>query len=970
MMMKKKPLAILIGQVFGLVALATAAGVAQAQQAAPERITVTGSRIPQPSLESSSPVTIIGADSIKMDGVTTIENMLNNLPQVFADQGGNLANGATGTATVNLRNLGADRTLVLINGRRLPAGSPIAGGHAADLNQIPTQLVKQVEVLTGGAGAVYGSDAVAGVVNFIMNDRFEGVQVDINHSFYNHEQDNALVQAATRARNFPVPGDVDSDGKNKDISLILGSNFAGGKGNATVFFSYKKQNEVTEAARDFSACALSTSSTGYSCAGSSTTNPARFWTQGGAGPSYTMNSDGTVRGWKGAPDQFNYAPYNHFLRPDERYGFNAFAHYDIADKTRVYAEFGFHDDRTVAQVAPSGLFGLQTTVNYDNPLLSDSWRTTLGLLKPGDSINDLIILRRNVEGGPRQDDIRNTSYRGVIGLKGEVANNWNYDAYMSYGKVLFQETYLNDFSRTKSARAMNVVKDPATGLPVCQSVLDGSDPSCVPYDIWRIGGVTPAATSYLQTPLLQKGFTSQSIFSGTLSSDLGKYGIKIPLAKNGVGLAFGAEYRKESMELVTDSGYSSFDGFGQGGPVIGLVGQYIVKEYFFETKVPLIEGREFAHSLAMNLSYRNSDYDTGFKTDSYGLGLDWAPIKEAKLRGSYQRAVRAANLQEMFTAQGNNLFSMDDEACSGATPKASLAECQRTGVTAAQYGNIAASPAGQYNTVQGGNAALKPEKADSYTLGLVLTPMRNMSATLDFWSIKVEGEIGTAPPEVILEQCLATGDAKYCGLIHRDTAGSLWLLPSAGVTSTNLNLGTTKTTGFDIALNYMHRIDAYGKLGFDFVGTKLNKFESEPLPGLGKYDCAGLFGSTCGTPAPEWRHKLRLTWFTPWDAEIAVTWRHLDAVKMDVTSSNPKLSDPTYDAIDTKMKKQEYIDVSGSWAVTKHITLRGGINNLFDETPTVISSSIAGPAYGNGNTYPQVYDTLGRFVFLNATAKF
>ena len=274
MKLKMKPLSFAVVQALSI-AFGASALTANAQTAAPatdkiEKIEVTGSRIPSANLEGTSPVTVVDAATIKTDGVRSVENLLNNLPQVFADQGANVSNGASGTATVNLRNLGANRTLVLVNGHRLPAGSP--GTVAADLNQIPAGLIKRVEILTGGASAVYGSDAIAGVVNFIMNDKFEGVQLQVNQSFYNHRQQNAagvadLIagRAATNPANFQVPGNKDSDGQIFDANMLLGSNFANGKGNATVFFGYKKEQALLQRDRDFSACGVTSTATGFVC---------------------------------------------------------------------------------------------------------------------------------------------------------------------------------------------------------------------------------------------------------------------------------------------------------------------------------------------------------------------------------------------------------------------------------------------------------------------------------------------------------------------------------------------------------------------------------------------------------------------------------------------------------------------------------------------------------------------------------
>ncbi len=727
-----------------------AAPLAFAQQPTTvQKLEITGTRIPPPNLEGSSPVNLISADDIKFEGVRNVENLLNNLPQVFADQGGNISNGASGTATVNLRNFGSDRTLVLVNGRRLPAGSP--GLYATDLNAIPAGMIKRVEVLTGGASAVYGSDAVAGVVNFIMNDNFQGVQGEINYSFYNHQQDNPQgVASIIEGRSltnpaFKVPGDKSRDGEESEYNLTLGSNFADGRGNATVYLGYKKTRALLQSERDYSSCALGTGATAFTCGGSSTSFPGRFINLGGGADRTVADSSGGVRNWT-TNDLYNYGPLNYFQRPSERYTASAFAHYDINPSARVYTELSLHDDQTVAQIAPSGLFGLVATIPFENPLLSSAWRSAMGLTGPGTTA-DMFILRRNVEGGGRQDTLGHSSYRGVMGMKGEVAKHWNYDVFLQYGRVNYSEAYLNDFSQVRAGRAMDVVMDPATGNAVCRSALDGTDPACVPYNIWRLGGVTPEALAYLQTPGLQKGYTSQAVQGASISGDLGNYGVKMPMAKSGVGVAFGAERRVEKLELLTDTAFSSGDLFGQGGPTIGLAGQYTVKDIFAETRVPLVEGQAFMDLLSINGSVRRSDYSTDKTSTSYGLGIDWAPVKHVRLRGSYQKAVRAANVIELFRAQGIALYDNDFDPCAGATPVATLAQCARTGVTAAQYGTIIDSTAGQYNYLQGGNPDLKPETGKTSTLGLVLTPMRDLNVTLDFFQHEGRGRHQPAPAD-------------------------------------------------------------------------------------------------------------------------------------------------------------------------------------------------------------------------------
>jgi outer membrane receptor protein involved in Fe transport len=512
---------------------------------------------------------------------------------------------------------------------------------------------------------------------------------------------------------------------------------------------------------------------------------------------------------------------------------------------------------------------------------------------------------------------------------------------------------------------------------VCASFLNGTDPNCVPYDIWRLGGVTGAALQYLQIPLLANGSTQQQVQGGTLSADLGNYGIKTPWAKDGVGFVFGLERRKEKLVLETDTNFSSGDGAGQGGATIGRSGKVTVNEWFTEARVPIIEGRPWADLLSVNGAYRHSNYNTGVKTKTYALGAEWAPIRQYRFRGSYQRAVRAANINELFLAQGNNLFDQTGDPCGPAalaaanTPAllaALQAACARTGLAAAQIGNpLLDSPAGQFNFLQGGNPQLRPEEADTYTAGVVFNPIRNLTGSLDWWSISIDGAIGNAPPTTILQQCF--NNNQFCNLVQRDAFGTLWLLPAGRVVALNDNLGGYKTTGVDLALNYLQRIGRFGSLNFNYNGSWLDKWEFEPIKGLGKFDCAGFVGPQCGFPLPKYRHKARVTWTTPWNVDLAATWRHIGKVQNETLSGDPDLSGATLNT-DRELASRDYLDLAFSWVIDKSLTVRGGVNNVFDKDPPIISSVFAGPAiFGNGNTFPGTYDTLGRTIFIGLTAK-
>lgn len=956
-------------------ALALMALQAQAQTApGSERIEVTGSRIPlQQNVESTSPVAIISAEDIRLEGQRNTESLLNNMPQVFAQYGSSISNGATGTATVNLRGLGASRTLVLVNGRRLPAGSPLF--YPADLNSIPAPLINRVEILTGGASAIYGSDAISGVVNFILKQNFEGVQAEVNYSGYQHSQSNPngvanLVagRAATNPAQFNVPGDKSSLGESTDASILIGGNFGGGKGNATVFWGYKHDKPIVQADYDYSSCSLN-GGAAFVCGGSSTGFPGRFIPLGGPNNNrqFTVaDAAGNPRAFVAATDQFNFAPYNYYQRPSDRYTAHATAHYEVSPMLRPYIDFGFHDDHTVAQIAPSGIFGVIYTFRGDNPLLTPAFRTALGLAtNTAASSRDVIVQRRNIEGGGRQADLRHTSFRTSGGVKGEI-KGWDYDIYAQTAQVIYQQIYRNEFSVSRAGRALDVVTDPATGAAVCRSALSGEDPTCVPYNPFRLGGVTAAALNYVQTPGLQKGFTSQTVQGAQLTGDLGNYGMKLPGARNGIGIAGGIERRVEKLQLEVDSAFDSGDLAGQGGPTHGVNGKYTVKEAFVEARVPIIEGRGI-DLLSLNASYRYSDYSTGQTTDSFGVGVEFAPIKMVKMRGSYQEAVRAANIIELFTPQGLGLFGMDNDPCAGPNPTATLAACQRTGVTAAQYRNILDNPAGQYNSIGGGNPNLRPEQAKTYTLGLVLQPRKNLTATIDYFNIKVEDVISNIAPDFIVGQCLSS--SRFCDLIRRDSLGTLWLLPTAGVTATNINLAKLKTSGFDIAASYTHALGRMGGVNLNFSGTFLKEAVVENVPGLGSYDCVGYYANPCGTPTPEWRHRLRVTWNMPWNLDASLSWRYFDSVQHKGLSSNPLLAG-TVSATDRELAERHYFDLAAVYAVTKQITVRGGVNNIFDKDPPIVSSTAAAAPFGNGNTYPQVYDALGRKFFVAATVKF
>lgn len=954
-----------------------------------EEVIVTGSRIVSPNLEAISPVTAISAEDLQVAGKARIEDVLNQLPQVFAAQGSGVSNGSDGTASVDLRGLGVNRTLVLVNGRRLMPGDP-DGGSAADLNQIPLALVKRVDVLTGGASSVYGADAVSGVVNFIMDTQFEGVRVEANYGFFQHKNDNP-VSRFPRARGFALPDSNITTGYTRDVSFALGLSGLEGRGHASFYLGYRDVDPVLQAEYDFSACTLNNTATSFTCGGSATTAPANFLVFdpnfdpaltgpcAGGGFCIIDRNTGLLRPFTAA-DQFNFGPINYFQRPDRRYTAGAFLNYEVSERADVYGELMFMENRTVAQIAPSGAFGTNVPLFCGNPLWSaDQFQNFCGQfgLTATDFNPGIFVLRRNVEGGGRQDDIGHESIRAVAGVRGQISDTWSYDAYYQFGKTFRNSTYLNDFSTARLSRALNATT--SGGSVVClvngDADLTNDDPNCVPWNIWQNNGVTPAALGYLQTPGFQRATAKQQVAHVDFSGDLTSL-VKLPTAEAGLALNVGAEYRDEQTEFTVDEAFRTGDLAGQGGATLPVAGGFDVKEAFVEARLPLIEGKSFVNSLSVEAGYRFSDYSTGFSTDTYKFGLDWQPVEQLRLRGSYNRAVRAPNVGELFSSQSVALDGSTDP-CAGPTPAFSLQQCALTGVTPAQYGNIVENPAAQYNGLLGGNPNLAVESADTYTFGIVWRPQfADLSVAIDYFNIKIEDTISSTAggnADTYINQCLTTGNPRFCSLIVRDQTGSLWLTPNGYIIDTSLNLGTLQTKGIDIQANYALRLGEHG-LKFSLVGTYLDTLTNEPVPGTGSYDCVGYYGNTCGTANPDWRHALRTTWETPWAGlNLSLNWRHFASVKSERTSSNPQLSG-AFSPADAELGSRNYLDLAAGITFAEKYSVQLAVNNLLDKDPPIVGSGAArgncptGPC--NGNTFPVTYDALGRQITLSLRADF
>ena len=949
----------------------TAAEKAEADAA--EEVVVTGTRIRRPDLVSNSPTTTVNAQELTLQGANNIENVLNRLPQFTADANETVSNSSDGTANVNLRNLGANRVLTLINGQRmLPA-------QAMDLNFIPSAIVERVDVVTGGASAVYGSDALSGVVNFILRDHLDGVRLDVQSSIADHTNDNDFLRSIIDARGYTNAPAHARDGGKQDVNAAVGKTFLNGRLNITAYAGYRHTDPVLQSRRDISACALNSASTTFTCGGSSNTPYGTFTPLAGpaAGQRLTNNLDGT-RTWVPYVDAtyaYNYAPLNYIQRFDDRYNAGAFLHLKISPAAEIYGSFMYMNDESFSQVAASALyFGQTYAVTCNNPLLSAGQAQTLCGSAAGTAAvqNTLIGYRLSGSGAlPRRDRLQHEDFRSMVGVRGDVGSGFSYDVNVLRSIAHYDEQYLNDIDIAKTQRALLAVPD-GKGGAVCQSTLDGSDPACIPVDVFQANAITSAAANYLYAPKTTRGRYALSVILGSVTGDLGEFGIVSPLAHDGIGIVLGGEHRRETLlftgdELALQAGTQNSDGI------------IAVNEGFGEIELPLVQDKPFLRSLTLNGGFRYSDYknrqnSTGFRSSynafTYKGEISWHVIEPVRLRASYNRAIRAPNIGELFSNLSlANAYATDP--CAGAKPSASLAQCQLTGVTAAQYNNglVIDCPAGLCTAQFGGNRNLKPEKADTYTIGAVFAPQggRTVSLSIDYYHIKVKDYIGSIDPNTTVGQCFSTGSPYFCGLFHRDPlTGSIF--GTGYVVSTTLNTGYLQASGIDVTGNLTIKLGQFGKLNADFLGTYLLQQITQPLPDGGTYDCKGLFGYSCSQPNSTWRHNLRLTWTPDDKASLSFNWRYFDASRLSTTSSNSFLTgDP--DPIDTRIPAYSYFDLTAALAVNDNLSLRIGANNLLDKNPPALASGVLN-LFGNGNTYPGVYDVLGRRLFAGATVKF
>jgi outer membrane receptor protein involved in Fe transport len=958
-----------VGGVSGLVV----SGSAFAQTAAPaaaasETVTVTGSRVKRIEL-TSAPVAEVAAEEFRLSGTTRVEDLLNTLPQLAPSFDSFTVNPTTGFATADLRGLGTARTLVLVNGQRLQPGG--IRSEARDLNTIPAAIIKRVDVLTGGASAVYGADAMAGVVNFILDTEFEGFSATGGWSAYQHKNRDSYIQGLMRARNFTFPeGDSGFDGQAKNIDLVWGSGFANGKGHAMAWLTWRENEELRQAARDYSSCALNAG--GTACGGSGTSPIPNFLIDGPLITPVDRNGNGTIEAserrfnfagarvgagnvWTaGSPPAYNYAPINHYQRPDTRWNLGSSVKFEVNKHFRPYLDTLVSNTNTSVQIAESGTFFANDPAYSCTDPLVGTLCANLGIANvPTDPIQ-IYVGKRNTEGGPRISEIESTSFRAVAGVEGELGfMDWTYNVAYLYGRTTSNEISINDFVTTR-------IDDALRGCPA------GSFDGCIAYNVWAANGsgVTAAAANAMAGVGIQTGRTATESLSVYVS---GSTGIKLPTTTSEISFVLGTESRKDFYRTRSDSNRLSGNFAGLGGPDSPVDGELGVKEVFTELIIPVVRNMGLLKSFDIDTGYRQSSYERSGTANTYKLGFN-ANLGMVRVRGGYNRAIRAASVSDLFASSNIALWSGADP-CAGATPEFTAAQCARTGVTAGQYGGINPSPANQYNQFIGGNPNLKPEQGDTVTLGLIINPMRSLTVSLDYWKIEITDAISTIGASTILRQCGLTGNPLLCSKVRRNaSSGDLWLgsnpATSGLVENLTSNFGDRVWEGLDIAAFYNMNLMG-GRFTANFSGSQTLKNKVAPLPGVSEsatYDCAGVINDVCQTP--EWRHRLGFRFNKDWWT-VGATWRHVGEMDYILTNGAPGVQDRLVANNGGKLDAYNYLDLSAAIDIGKNFRLTAGVNNVMDKAPPMVGSTLSLNA-----TAPGGYDQLGRYFFASVSAKF
>jgi iron complex outermembrane receptor protein len=956
----------------------TAPGALAQQNAPPEaadddvpmdEVVVTGTRIRQSELGFANPVTTFSADTIAQSGKTDLADFLAQTPALVGSTTGDLTAGSNpgfgevGLNLLDLRHLGVDRTLVLVDGRRHVAG--LAGSAAVDTDSIPTDLLEAVDVLTGGASAIYGADGVSGVVNFRTKKDFDGISV--------------RAQSGLSAR---------GDGDNNFLALTAGKNFSEGRGNVAIAYEYSGDQRVNDQDRAYlrapRASELAQNQDDLdddpNLPDNIPYNDIRYADSApngavdadfdfapdfeGNGSAYDRgflleNSGGYTQGGSSTPVN----GYQGDLFPKlDRHLVNLISHFDVSDSLTFSAEGKYVRSRAFSVAQPSYDFYLFMTP--DNPYMPDEIRDAIvpgaaaAYFEDPDAPDGVLLTRDNYDLGVNAEDTTRETLRGVLALNGTVSDTLRYEASYVYGETKSRIVTVKNRIEDNWLAAIDAVSDPITGVPVCRRSLDPSADDyiagCVPYNIFGNGIRNQGAADFVNIDSVSNTKVTQQVVSGSMSGELGA--MKLP--GGSIGFAFGAEYRRETSDSVP--ALEIQDGSTWSGPITPSYGSFDVKEVFAEVNLPVLKDARFADNLSFGAAARLSDYSTVGQTSTWKVDAVYAPVRSLTFRGTYAQAVRAPNIAELFSPE-TTTFNFITDPCD--INELNNGTSTREGNCADLLTGLGIDPTTflPSNTTQatlftegiyGGNRELSEETATTWTAGLILRPefASGLSVALDWYDIEIEDAINTPEAQEVAQLCVDNPslDNPYCGGINRDPDTGYIV----GFTVRPDNVASFRTAGLDVSINYQIDTESLGGFHVQLVGGYLDRLEFISVPG------AEVDNDLEEQYFPKFSATMDVSWTRgPLTLAYGLNWfGKTDRFTRETLAGDPDYSDPRY----FKVKQKWDHEINAAYDINDQVNVYAGINNLFDEKPAF--------GYGSNSSYP--ISAMGRYFYAGVRVNF
>lgn len=929
-----------------------------------EVVQVMGTRITTPGTASNSPISSISADEINAAQPIAVEEFFKGLPAAVPAIGPGTNNGNLGGATIDLRGFGPNRTLVLVNGRRLV---PFNLNGTVDTNAIPLALISRVDLMTGGASVVYGADAVSGVVNFNLKRNFTGVDL------------STLYGATADER----------DARRRRTDLTMGTRLADNRGNVVLSIGKTTADSLTQGARTYGVTSLN--SVSGAATGSATTVPSVFSTSKGAGGTDALAGNWQIDPATGALVQpvqlYNANPPTYYVTPLERTQATSLGNFRFNEHAEAYADLFYTRSKVGAVLAETGTFGSTYNVPIGNPFIPAAARQQLcarrgipatSCIAGNPTIVPLLINRRFVELGPRHFDFDTKTRQATLGLKGALVGNWTYDAYWSRGDADQDQMRRNWGSQSKVVQALNALTSTA-----CVNPANG----CVPLNVFgAAGSVTQAQLDFinLSTQLLQA--VRQDVGALSFSGDLGSQ-LSSPFSGQPITMALSIEQRKVTASTRSDAALQvAGEVLGNAATTPDRSGAFRLREVAMEMLVPVVSEKPFIKALNLELGYRQTEFSSAGKAQHYGswkYGGEWAPMRSLRFRGMAQKATRAPNVNELFAPVVPGLSNLAVDPCQGNrisqaasnTPGTLSNLCRLTGVPQSEIGTLPAPSSGQISTQTGGNPELGPEQARTKTIGFVWEPVPKLALTVDYYKIGIDQAISSPTTTDILDGCYSTVlnpglvQNTSCALIGRNTInGTFNGVEAKGVRTALSNLGTQNTSGIDV--NAAYRVGAgalrldpkFGNLDLSLGFNQVQTFKFRPTPASLERNCLGYYSIACGGPTYKRKFNQRTTW-TSGAFSLGYNWRYVSGV-----IEEPGGTDflPAF----AKIGAYHYVDVSAGWNVARMLRLNISVNNVANKRPPIVGGTIGTTTTNSGNTFPQYYDAVGRYVTFGATLKF